>query len=265
MPIDESDPYYRVQRSAWSVMDTKAFTAPRLMPIKSSAIWALATTEEGRDLLELLGTSTLDYLVIDVLKNFPVLQKNPINHRIVEEVLKCEVVCSRMLMQSGAYQDDGSCPFFGLMSGAPKTVLTIWIGGYTLYRPGKVAGLQLQTWFLSMYRKIAAAAVAALNPNRRLARNPKLICRLSDLDSDAPGANTKTSKSRKPGKANVTVLAEISNLDTVVDSQRGSSSAGGKVPAQKENKARSEPYPPPIFALADSGPVYAPYPSLFSP
>ncbi|KAJ6483725.1 hypothetical protein C8R47DRAFT_1131761 [Mycena vitilis] len=112
-----------------------------------------------------------------------------------------------------------------------------------------LAMLRLRPWFLCMYCRLAAAAVAALDTTVTF-RAPRYPTRVSDLPVFA---SRKQSKSRKQPK---TALQDISNKASLE-----ASTASGAVRGIKRNptckKMRAGPYPSPSSITSDA-PVTSP-------
>ncbi|KAJ7671348.1 hypothetical protein DFH06DRAFT_1177276 [Mycena polygramma] len=191
----------RLQRAILARMDRQGFNPVKLLKIDSKEIWTKAKT--GQALFRLIGTSTLDALVSEAVRDYAVLQCDSVKRELVSNCLQSDRTLARVLLATGDYEDLAPCPFYGMQSPTPGDALKVYLGAYMLHAQ-RLAMLRLRPWFLSMYCRLAAAAVAALDTTATF-RAPRNPTRVSDLPVFS---SRKKSKSRKQDK---NALQDISN------------------------------------------------------
>ncbi|KAK6996715.1 hypothetical protein R3P38DRAFT_3070231 [Favolaschia claudopus] len=226
-------------------MDRLDFKVVSMLRIRSAAIWAEARTEDGKAMFRGLGASTLEYLILNLLRCLNGL--TPEQYSILQDLFQSEVVLARVLLAAGVYQQIRPCPFFGLSSPAPKTALEVYFGAYMIWRP-EDAICALESWFLSLFTPLATAAIAAFDPTRRLRKPVMEITSLADLDSrrarpsNSAKESSREQRKRKP-KAKKAATDKSSQALQDISNTGKQISSGGRT-SGKQKKNRVEPYPP---------------------
>ncbi|KAK7055652.1 hypothetical protein R3P38DRAFT_2848308 [Favolaschia claudopus] len=163
----------QVQKAVLTIMDKRQFKAANMLKVGAPEAWDKA--QNGDALLQIIGQSFLDLLVLRLLKKYVELQSNLGHHTIVEDVLKSDVTINHVLFAAGAYQNVPPCPWYGMTSELPAAAFKTYLGMYSMEATKEaksptppendedaVSLTKIELWFNSIFERLADAAVAAL-------------------------------------------------------------------------------------------------------